>query len=65
MALDESRESDELFDNNGIQFIIDRELLEDVKPVFVDYVTSAMGTGFSIKSNMKASSACGSCCSSC
>jgi Fe-S cluster assembly iron-binding protein IscA len=63
MALDESRESDEVFDEDGIRFIMDRKLLEEVKPVHVDYVTSAMGTGFSIKANLKASDACGSCCS--
>jgi Fe-S cluster assembly iron-binding protein IscA len=63
MALDESLESDEIFDEDGIRFIMDKKLLEEVKPVYVDYVTSAMGTGFSIKGNLKASDACGSCCS--
>jgi Fe-S cluster assembly iron-binding protein IscA len=63
MALDESRESDEIFDENGIQFIMDKKLLEEVKPVRVDYVTSARGEGFSVKGNLKASDACGSCCS--
>jgi len=63
MALDESRESDEIFEAKGIQFIMDKKLLEEVKPVLVDYVTSAMGTGFSVKGNLKAQSACGSCCS--
>jgi Fe-S cluster assembly iron-binding protein IscA len=63
MALDESRESDEIFDENGIRFIMDKKLLEEVNPVRVDYATSAMGKGFSIKANLKAASACGSCCS--
>jgi len=63
MALDESRESDEIFKESGIQFIMDKKLLEEVKPVRVDYVTSAMGAGFSVKGNLKTESACGSCCS--
>jgi Fe-S cluster assembly iron-binding protein IscA len=63
MALDESRESDEIFDENGTRFIIEKRLLEEVKPVRVDYVTSARGAGFSIKGNLKAMSTCGSCCS--
>jgi len=63
MALDESRESDEIFVDNGLQFIMDKKLLEEVKPVRVDYVTSAMGSGFSIKGNLKVLSSCGSCCS--
>jgi Fe-S cluster assembly iron-binding protein IscA len=65
MALDESRESDEIFDENGIQFIMDKKLLEEVKPVRVDYVTSAMGAGFSVKGNLKAESSCGGSCCSC
>jgi Fe-S cluster assembly iron-binding protein IscA len=64
MALDESREGDEIFEENGMQFIMDKKLLEEVKPVRVDYVTSAMGQGFSVKGNLKAGSSCsGSCCS--
>jgi len=63
MALDESRESDEIFENNGLHFIMDKKLLEEVKPVRVDYVTSVMGSGFSIKGNLKAQSACASCAS--
>lgn len=62
MALDESLESDEIFDEDGIRFIMDKKLLEEVKPVYVDYVTTAMGTGFSIKANLKAADACGPCC---
>lgn len=63
MALDESRESDEIFDENGIWFIMDKKLLEEINPVRVDYATSTMGKGFSIKANLKAESSCDSCCS--
>lgn len=63
MALDESKESDETFDDRGITYVIDKELLNQVKPVKVDYVESPFGAGFSIASSMKAGGACGSSCS--
>jgi iron-sulfur cluster assembly protein len=62
MALDESRENDEIFDDRGLTYIIDKGLYERVKPIKVDYVNTPMGSGFDIASNMKASS-CGSSCS--
>ncbi len=64
MALDESKENDEIFDDRGIKYVIDKELLNQVKPVKVDYVESPFGSGFSIGSSMKAAAAgCGSSCS--
>ena len=52
MALDELKSDDEKFDDRGISYVIDRELLEKIKPVKVDYVTSAYGAGFKIDSSM-------------
>jgi len=63
MALDEPKESDEKFDDRGITYVIDKDLLNQVKPVKVDYVESPFGSGFSIGSSMKAGSSCGSSCS--
>jgi Fe-S cluster assembly iron-binding protein IscA len=64
MALDESRENDEEFDDRGIKFVIENSLYDRVKPIKVDYVTSAMGSGFNIMSNMPVQpSSCGSSCS--
>jgi Fe-S cluster assembly iron-binding protein IscA len=63
MALDESKENDEIFDDRGITYVIDKVLLEQVKPVKVDYVESPFGSGFSIGSSMKAGGGCGSSCS--
>ena len=63
MALDELRDEDESFDSEGITYVVNKELLTQVKPIKVDYVSSAMGAGFSISSNMKAESGCGSSCS--
>ncbi|MFZ0450257.1 MAG: hypothetical protein WAL98_13545 [Desulfatiglandaceae bacterium] len=63
MALDELRDADESFDSEGITYVVDKELLEKVKPIKVDYTASAMGEGFSISSSMNAASGCGSSCS--
>ena len=64
MALDESKESDQIFDRDGVAFVIDKKLLEDVQPVTVDYVTTPSGEGFTIDSGLTNGDECGSC-SSC
>ena len=61
MALDESNENDETFEAGGYTFIIEKKLLDDVKPVTVDYVVTPRGEGFIINSGMKKSSDCGGC----
>lgn len=48
MTLDESRENDETFNERGLTFIIDKQLFEQVKPVKIDYVSSALTPGFAI-----------------
>jgi Fe-S cluster assembly iron-binding protein IscA len=63
MALDEPQENDEVIKDNGITYLIDKELLDQAKPINVDFVESAFGSGFSISSQL---STCGpSCGSSC
>ncbi len=64
MALDESKESDEVFDRDGVAFVIDKQLLQDVQPVTIDYVVQPAGEGFIIDSALTNSDGCGSC-SSC
>lgn len=63
MALDELRDEDEVFDEGDIKYVVDKNLLDQLKPIKVDYVNSAMGAGFSITSNMAAGGSCGSGCS--
>ena len=63
MALDEPRDNDEVIKNNGITYLIDKDLLDQAKPINVDFVESAFGSGFSISSKL---STCGpSCGTSC
>jgi len=38
MALDEPRDTDNVFNVNGFQFIIDKEFYEKAKPVTVDFM---------------------------
>jgi hypothetical protein len=49
MALDESRDGDEIFNQNGLTFMIE----------------TPRGSGYSIESNLKKADGCGSCGGSC
>ncbi len=48
MALDEPRETDEVFDIDGYQYIIDKDFLEKAKPIKVDFLE----IGFKLTSNL-------------
>lgn len=59
MALDEPREDDAVFNENGITYLVNKGLYEQVKPIKVDFVEDAMGSGFTVSSSQERS--CGSC----
>jgi iron-sulfur cluster assembly protein len=61
LVLDEPSEDDQNFIQEGITYIIGKDLLEQVKPVKVDFVETPNGSGFFISSNLKAEKDCGSC----
>ncbi len=66
LALDELRDDDESFEDRGITFLVEKNFFETIKPVTIDYVTTPMGEGFSISSNLpKPEGECGSCSGSC
>jgi Fe-S cluster assembly iron-binding protein IscA len=65
MALDESKEDDEVFKENGLTFAINKELFELAKPITLDYIASRMGAGFKLSSSLDTGSSCGGSCSSC
>jgi Fe-S cluster assembly iron-binding protein IscA len=48
MALDEPKETDNVYDVNGFQFIMDKAFDEKAKPVTVDF----LGYGFKISSGI-------------
>jgi Fe-S cluster assembly iron-binding protein IscA len=63
MALDEPNEDDEVFNDDGITYVINSELFDRAKPILVDFVSSFMGSGFSISSSIAANSSSASSCS--
>ena len=67
MALDEPLATDEVIEDNGITFLVDKVLLEEAKPINVDFVTSPNGSGFKLTSPFTAAgdAGCGGSCSSC
>jgi Fe-S cluster assembly iron-binding protein IscA len=62
MTLDEPLEEDMIFPDRDIKFIIDKKLFEEVKPLSVDFVESAKGSGFKLTSNLSAGAGCGDTC---
>jgi len=60
MALDEPQENDEVFKEKGLTFMINRNLLEEVKPIKVDFIDTPRGSGYYISANL-AAAGCGSC----
>jgi len=64
MALDESKEDDKVFDENGISFVVNEKLLESVSPIKIDFTESYGGGRYSISSNLTATApSCGATCS--
>jgi Fe-S cluster assembly iron-binding protein IscA len=63
MALDESTANDQIFEEQGVTYVVDKELFEQVKPIGIDFITTPRGSGFKLTSSMSADSACGSSCS--
>ncbi|MDI9569205.1 MAG: hypothetical protein QM278_00500 [Pseudomonadota bacterium] len=62
MALDEPKDTDEVIQDNGLTFLIDKSLYEEVRPITVDFITGAMGSGFKLTSSLVAAGGgCGSC----
>lgn len=58
MALDEPKDTDNVFTVNGFQFILDKGFYDKVKPVKVDF----MGYGFRISSSLQPEAGgCGGC----
>ncbi len=61
LALDESREGDQVFDHGGIKIIVDEMSMRYVDGSTVDYTESLMGAGFQVNNpNVVAACGCGS-----
>jgi iron-sulfur cluster assembly protein len=62
MALDENRdEADELISVGSTMFVIEKDLLNRVKPINIDFITTPQGAGFKLTSSLPEGGGCGSC----
>jgi iron-sulfur cluster assembly accessory protein len=61
MALDEAKTEDEVFEEKGTKFIIDKDIFQQAKPINIDFITTPEGSGFKLNSNLPQGSGCGSC----
>jgi iron-sulfur cluster assembly protein len=50
LALDESKNSDKAFEEDGLTFLVDQDLLEKCGSVKVDFMEAGYRSGFSITS---------------
>jgi Fe-S cluster assembly iron-binding protein IscA len=53
LALDEPQKDDEVFEEGGITYVINKQLFDRVKPIQVDFVETVLGSGYRISSNLK------------
>ncbi len=67
MALDERRDGDQEFQAHGLTFLMTKDLFEQVKPIYIDFIETPSGAGFRVSSSLEAGGGCGSggCCGSC
>ena len=63
MALDEPKNEDEIFEEKGIKFIVDKDLFIQAKPINIDFIDTPNGSGFKLTSSLssEAGEGCGSC----
>ena len=40
MALDEQRDNDEVYEEGGFQYLVDKDFLEKAQPIKVDYIVN-------------------------
>jgi len=57
MALDELKETDDVYEVEGIKYVVDKEFLKQATPIKVDFKE----VGFSISSNIDLGASCSSC----
>ena len=62
MALDANRrEADEVISVDLTTFVIEKDLLNRVKPINIDFITTPQGAGFKLTSSLPEGQGCGSC----
>jgi iron-sulfur cluster assembly protein len=62
MALNEAQnELDEVIQAGGTTFVIEKDLLNQVKPINIDFIATPQGAGFKLTSSLPEGGGCGSC----
>jgi iron-sulfur cluster assembly protein len=64
LALDEPKESDAKYEQDGLTFLVDNSLLDSCGSIKVDFMDAGMRSGFSISSTNPLSNGGGGGCSS-
>jgi iron-sulfur cluster assembly accessory protein len=59
ISLDEKNDSDEVFEENGFTFLVEKALLDEAKPIKLDYIVTPQGEGFYISSALMRADDCG------
>jgi iron-sulfur cluster assembly accessory protein len=65
MALDEQGNDDQVFDEKGTKFVIEKDLFNQAQPITVDFIDTPHGAGFKLTSSLapaEGGSCGGSCC---
>ena len=62
MALDEPQEKDMTFTDKGVTFAVEKALFEKAKPIRVDFIESAKGSGFKLTSSLATGDGCADSC---
>ncbi|MDM8525163.1 hypothetical protein QUF80_17470 [Desulfococcaceae bacterium HSG8] len=57
MALDEPKETDDVYDVEGFKYLVDKNFMDKIKPIKVDF----LDVGFKVTSGIDFGSACGGC----
>ena len=57
MALDEPKDTDDVFDINGLKFIVDKDFLREAEPIKVDF----SGFGFQFDCALEFEEGCTAC----
>jgi Fe-S cluster assembly iron-binding protein IscA len=62
MALDEPKNDDEIIEEKGTNFVIEKDLLNQAQPIHVDFISTPQGAGFKLTSSLsEEGDGCGSC----
>jgi len=61
MALDEPKEEDQSFKLAGLTYLVDSALLNQARPIKIDYVEDGHCSGFAITSMLSKPDNCGPC----